>query len=126
MGLRKEYDATNLTLLTLAETGVAGLGALLLMHAIFFMSIWRTQKYVKRSSLRYSVLAIGGALMIGWLAHGQVDHYWSRGAIMIACTAMGMSIHAQIATQKDIRRARRQRALEEAAREEAALVSTPA
>jgi hypothetical protein len=40
------------------------------------------------------LLALGAALVVSRLAHGLVDHYWSRGAIMIAWAAAGMATFA--------------------------------
>jgi hypothetical protein len=37
---------------------------------------------------------LGAALVVSGLAHGLVDHYWSRGAIMIAWAAAGMATFA--------------------------------
>lgn len=92
VGLRKEYDATNLALLTLAETGILGLLALLFLHFSFFHMIWTAQQRLQRSDKLYSLLAIGGALVLGKFAHGMVDHYWSRGIMLIVWAGAGMAI----------------------------------
>jgi hypothetical protein len=94
VGLRKEYDATSLVWLTLAETGVFGLGALALIHVAFLRMVWRAQKIVEREDELFSLLALGAALVVSRLAHGLVDHYWSRGAIMLAWAAAGMATYA--------------------------------
>jgi hypothetical protein len=94
VGLRKEYDATSLVWLTLAETGVLGAGALLLIHVAFLRMVWRAQKLVAREDELFTLLALGAALVVSRLAHGLVDHYWSRGAIMIAWAAAGMATFA--------------------------------
>ncbi|MEA3212765.1 MAG: hypothetical protein QOE70_5822 [Chthoniobacter sp.] len=94
VGLRKEYDATSLVWLTLAETGVLGAGALLLIHVAFLRMVWRAQKIVAREDELFTLLALGAALVVSRLAHGLVDHYWSRGAIMIAWAAAGMATFA--------------------------------
>ena len=91
VGLRKNYDATNLLLMTLAETGVLGLAALLLIHAALFQMIWRTQKQIARSDALFSLLCIGGALVLDKFVHGMVDQYWSRGAVMAAWAGAGMA-----------------------------------
>lgn len=92
MGLRKEYDATNLVMLTLAETGVLGLLVFLVLHVIFMGMIWGAQRVVARTQLEFSVLAIASALVVGKLIHGMVDHYWSRGTLMAAWGAVGMAV----------------------------------
>ena len=91
VGLRKEYDATNLFWLTLAETGVLGLATFLAFHATFLRMVWKTQKRLARNETLYSAVAIGGALITSKFIHGMVDHYWSRGAIMIAWASAGMA-----------------------------------
>jgi len=94
VGLRKEYDATNIAWLTLAETGALGLGALALIHLALLRMVWRAQKSVGREDELFSLLAIGAAMVVSRLAHGLVDHYWSRGAIMIAWSSAGMATFA--------------------------------
>jgi len=91
VGLRKEFDATNVLLMTLAETGVLGAAALLLIHFAYFRMIWQAQKRVARSEALFSLLCIGGALVLDKFVHGMVDHYWSRGAIMAAWASAGMA-----------------------------------
>ncbi len=108
VGLRKEYDATNILWLTLAETGVPGLAAWLLVHAVLARMVWRTHRHLARDDALFSLAALGGALVLGKLVHGLVDHYWSRGDIMIAWASAGMATHAHFVT-------RRRRALRAAA-----------
>ena len=59
VGLRKEFDATNLLWVTLAETGVLGAGALILIHVAFFRMAWRVQKWTAREDELFTVLALG-------------------------------------------------------------------
>lgn len=94
VGLRKEYDATNIVWLTLAETGVPGLVTWLLIHLALTRMVWRDHRHVAPSELLFSLSALGGALVISKLVHGLVDHYWSRGAIMVAWCSAGMATHA--------------------------------
>ena len=42
----------------------------------------------------FSLLCIGGALVLDKFVHGMVDHYWSRGAIMAAWASAGMATRA--------------------------------
>lgn len=111
VGLRKEYDATNLFWLTLAETGVLGMAAFLGIHGSFLRMVWKTQKRIPRTETLYSVVAIGGALITSKFVHGMVDHYWSRGAIMIAWTSAGMATYGYFALRQRVRVARREMAL---------------
>ena len=91
VGLRKEYDATNVLLMALAETGVLGLAGFLLIHAAFFRMIWKTQARLAPSDPLFTLLCLGGALVLDKFLHGLVDHYWSRGAIMCAWAGAGMA-----------------------------------
>jgi hypothetical protein len=101
VGLRKEYDATNIQWLTLAETGVLGLGAFLLIHVVFLRMVWTTRRYFPQTDIRYSLLAIAGALMLYKFMHGSVDHYWSRGAITPAWASVGMAVYAYYAARQN-------------------------
>ena len=92
VGLRKEFDATNVVMTMLAETGVLGLGAFVLIHIVLYRMIWTSYASVPRESLASSVLAIAGALVASKLGHGLVDHYWSRGSLMLAWAGVGMAI----------------------------------
>jgi hypothetical protein len=91
-GLRKEYDATNLVWLTLAETGPFGLAALVLVHAWCVFGMWRQRRDRARWEGKPSPVALAGALVLSKFVHGLVDHYWSRGAIMVAWAAVGMAM----------------------------------
>jgi hypothetical protein len=109
VGLRKEYDATNLLWLTLAETGVPGAVTFLLLQFAVLRMVWKTQKRLSRSDPLYSAVAIGGALMAGRLIHGMVDHYWSRGAITIAWAGAGMATYGYLVVRFRDARARAER-----------------
>ncbi len=99
VGLRKQHDATNLVWMTLAETGVLGLLALAAIHAAFFRMLWKTQAGLDRGDPLFSLLAIGGALILARLGHGMVDHYWARGPTMMAWAGAGMATGAYFALQ---------------------------
>jgi hypothetical protein len=119
VGLRKEYDATNVFMLTLAETGVVGMAAFLYLHIAMALMVWRARRFAPRDDMLFTALALGGALVLSKFIHGMVDHYWSRGALMIAWASAGMATHAWFVGRKRWLAARRQRTapapLEEAA-----------
>jgi hypothetical protein len=94
-GLRKEYDATNVLWLTLAETGPLGLLAFLAVHASLFWGVWSRRRFADPYSGASSALVLSGALVLGKFLHGMVDHYWSRGAIMIAWASVGMALSVE-------------------------------
>ena len=89
-GLRKEYDATNVLWLTLAETGPLGLLAFLGVHVLLIEGIW--SRRWSRSFNIASAASLAGAMVAGKFAHGLVDHYWSRGAIMLVWASVGMAL----------------------------------
>lgn len=93
VGLRKEYDATNVGLSSLAETGVPGLLAFLALHATVFWMCWRACRVTPRQSFAFSILALAFALSFAKLLHGMVDHYWSRGPLTVAWATIGMAVY---------------------------------
>ena len=107
VGLRKTYDATNVIWLVLAETGIAGLVTFASIYFVFFLMVWRTQAYFNRGDPLYSLLAIGSALVLDKLAHGMVDHYWSRGASMLAWAGAGMAIGVYMTMRQQLKRNRK-------------------
>jgi hypothetical protein len=115
VGLRKEYDATNVAMLTLAETGILGLGTFALIHLVVIGTAWQMQRRLKRDDPLFPFVALGGALLISRLAHGMVDHYWTRGAITTAWASVGMLTYVYFAlrrrrrTERFVRRAFAQR-----------------
>ncbi len=94
MGLRKELDATNFVVFSLGETGVFGLVSFCGMFAAFFFSLWHARARLPRSEFAFSLLAIGGGLMLSRLMQGMVDHYWARGPTMMAWASAGMATGA--------------------------------
>jgi hypothetical protein len=109
VGLRKEYDATNLLWLTLAETGVPGALTFMALQFAIVNMVWKTQKRLRRDDPLYTAVAIGGALLLGRLIHGMVDHYWSRGAITIAWAGAGMATYGYLVVRQRDARARAER-----------------
>ncbi len=88
--LRKEMDATDLFMVTLAETGVQGVLAFLLIHAVAAGMAWKIHKRLDPRDPRFSLVAIGAALVFQRFAHGMVDQYWARGPLIWAWCAAGM------------------------------------
>jgi hypothetical protein len=95
IGLRKEYDATNVIMSTLAETGVPGLGAFLAIHAALLWTIARTMRSFLRTDTAFSLLALGAALLVCRFTHGCVDHYWARSQAPVwGAAGMAIGIHS--------------------------------
>lgn len=98
---RKEVDATNIVMISLAESGIVGLSAFVAMHGFLIWSMLSTLKKVDRASFLYSPVALATALPIARLAHGCVDHYWSRGSLLQTwgMVGMAMAVRAYVAKQ---------------------------
>jgi len=94
VGLRKLYDATNLVVSTLAETGVLGLIAFLSIFVALAWSIWRARSRIPLTHPMFSFLAIGLALTACQFLHGLVDHYWSR-VLLVPWATVGMAFRAR-------------------------------
>jgi hypothetical protein len=100
VGFRKTYDATNVVMSTLAETGLVGLALFLAVFAALGWVVWRSSR---RGGLRAEApfpIAIGAALIFAKLAHGMVDQFWARGSfaawfgaglIIMGATPLGAS-----------------------------------
>ncbi|MCG8508437.1 MAG: O-antigen ligase family protein [Rhodospirillales bacterium] len=89
MGIRKENDATNIVLFTLAETGFLGLAAFLWIHFSAGRALLRSYHFALPGSLTLMTAGLAMALIFGRFTHGLVDHYWSRGAITAAWCMVG-------------------------------------
>jgi hypothetical protein len=93
IGLRKQVDATNFVLVTLAESGVIGLVAII----VVFGTIIRVGARVCRSDSNPSFV-LCGALAVGLLAckvgHGMVDHFWGRGSGTVVWASIGLLLAA--------------------------------
>ena len=92
VGLRKQYDATNVILSTLAETGIVGLAAFLFIPFTVIRMTLRARRSVAMQEESFAILAIAGALTLSRLTHSMVDHYWTRGELLITCAASGMAV----------------------------------
>ena len=90
LGLRKNIDATNVVWLALSETGILGALAFGWIFWNFARLAWRARHILPPSDPRFTLLSLGTALMTYKLAHGMVDHYWTRGALTNAWAGYGM------------------------------------
>jgi hypothetical protein len=94
IGLRKQVDATNFLLVTLAESGVIGLVAIIGL----FGTIVRVGFIVCRSETKKSLI-LCGSLAVGLLAckvgHGMVDHFWGRGNGTVVWASIGVLLAAE-------------------------------
>jgi putative inorganic carbon (HCO3(-)) transporter len=107
VGLRKQYDATNVMMSTLAETGVVGAAAFVSIFGAFAWSVWQARRRIGPQHRVFPLLAIGMALVAGKLVHGMVDHFWSRGVFPV-WAGMGMAMFACHVTRDDGNNRRRQ------------------
>jgi O-antigen ligase len=94
VGLRKQVDATNFVLVTLAESGVIGSVAIICV----FGTIVRIGFRVCRSDTKKSLI-LCGSLAVGLLAckvgHGMVDHFWGRGNGTVVWASIGVLLAAE-------------------------------
>lgn len=97
VGLRKQYDATNLVMSTLAETGIAGIVTFAAIYGAFGWTVWRARRRISVTSPLLPLLAIGSALVLCQCLHGMVDHFWGRGSLP-AWAGMGMAVYVYQAT----------------------------
>ncbi|HSI32435.1 MAG: O-antigen ligase family protein [Phycisphaerae bacterium] len=93
VGLRKVYDATNVVMSTLAETGVLGLATFSSIFATLYWMTFRAARRLDYTDSAYPLLIVGAALVTAKLVHGLVDHYWGRG-ILPAWAGAGMIVYA--------------------------------
>ena len=103
VGLRKNLDATNIVWLTLCETGILGLIGFALIHLTFFIMIFNARRRIPYDDPRFTPISVGGALVLGKFVHGCVDHYWSRGSLLVVWGAAGMAIAAYYSILNDER-----------------------
>lgn len=103
LALRKQVDATNIILVTMAETGWPGLLAFLLIHLQILRMILSLRKTIPKSDPRFSIMVIAMALVMAKLVHGVVDHYWSRGTITIVWASVGVATGLYYSVRKEKR-----------------------
>jgi hypothetical protein len=105
IALRKQVDATNFVLVTLAESGVIGLIAIMFV----FGSIIAVGFKVCRSDQKQSQV-VCGALAVGLLSckigHGMFDHFWGRGNGTVVWASIGILLvanHKMVGGRKSFR-----------------------
>lgn len=92
VGLRKEYDATNLVMIVLAETGLVGLAAFTLLILSVFLSFRKSFRVASnRLGNESALVAVCLALFATRFLHGMVDHYWGRGLLVLGWTSVGLA-----------------------------------
>jgi hypothetical protein len=91
--LRDGYDATNVVLLSLAESGVVGFAALVSMWVTFGVCAYSMSRRVPVGTAHFSLIAIGIGVMVCKIGHGMFDHYWGRG-LTVPWAGAGMLIAA--------------------------------
>jgi hypothetical protein len=90
ISIRKQLDATNLVMVTLAEGGIVGCVLLIVALWTYFAIVFRIGRLLPRSDPRFFLIAASCAVMVSRLGHAQFDHYWVRGASTIAWASVGM------------------------------------
>ena len=100
VGLRKEYDSTDIALSTLAETGIVGVLSFAAIYVTVFVRLWRARRWLPQEDLTASIAALAVALNVAKLTHGMVDHFWTRGSITLAWGFVGMTAALIPATRR--------------------------
>jgi len=90
ISIRKQLDATNLVMVTLAEGGIVGFVLLIVALWTYFVIVIRISRKLPHSDPRFFLIAASCAVMVSRLGHAQFDHYWVRGASTIAWASVGM------------------------------------
>lgn len=93
IGLRKEVDATNFVLVTLAESGVVGMIAIVCVFGtIIRIGFTVSRSDTKQTYVLCGVLAV--ALLLCKIGHGMVDHFWGRGNGTVVWGSVGLLMGA--------------------------------
>ena len=107
VSIRKQLDATNLVMVTLAEGGILGFVLFIVALGTYFVIVFRIIRRIPRSDPRFIIVAASCAVMVSRLGHAQFDHYWVRGASTIAWASVGMVL----AIERSVSASRRQPSL---------------
>jgi hypothetical protein len=102
ISIRKQLDATNLVMATLAEGGILGFVLFVTALGTYFVIVVRLVRRLPQSDPRFMIVAASCAVMVSRLGHAQFDHYWVRGASTIAWASVGMVL-AVYKTQTECR-----------------------
>jgi hypothetical protein len=90
ISIRKQLDATNLVMSSLAEGGIVGFVLFTVALLAYFTIVIRVARKLPHSDPRFFLIASSCAVMISRLGHAQFDHYWVRGASTIAWASVGI------------------------------------
>ena len=104
ISIRKQLDATNLVMVTLAEGGILGFVLFIIALGTYFVIVFRVVRRIPQSDPRFIIVAASCAVMVSRLGHAQFDHYWVRGASTIAWASVGMVL----AIERSVSASRRQ------------------
>lgn len=92
VGLRKEYDATNLVMIVLAETGLLGITSFAILIMAVFLHFRRGMQWTAYLDPQAKALvAVCLCIFVTRLVHGMVDHYWGRGMLALSWLSVGFA-----------------------------------
>ena len=94
IGLRKQVDATNFVLVTLAESGFIGLFAVTYVFGAVVSVAIKVRRCTPVGDNNL-VVAISLGVLACKLGHGMVDHFWGRGNGTVVWATIGMLIAAE-------------------------------
>jgi O-antigen ligase len=103
ISIRKQLDATNLVLVSLAEGGILGFILFSVVLITYVAIVVRLLRFLRPHEPQFFVVTSSIALMMSRLAHAQFDHYWVRGASTLAWASVGMVLaifHLQLVNRR--------------------------
>jgi O-antigen ligase len=91
VGLRKQVEPHNVIILTLGETGIAGLVTFLFAFGAAFYTLSKALRVARGEKMSYQIVLAGTAVMLVTTIHGQMDVYWRRGVGVLGWASVGMA-----------------------------------
>ena len=79
-------------MLTLGETGVAGLATFVLAFGSAFYTLSRARSAAAGDAVAYPIVIAATAVLIVTVVHGMMDVYWRRGVGVLGWACVGMAV----------------------------------
>jgi hypothetical protein len=92
VGLRKYVEPHNVLVLTLAETGVVGLAAFVMVVGSALYTFRKAARVCWQDPRGRRVVMVGAAVFVVSIVHGCMDVYWRRGVGYMGWAFVGMAV----------------------------------
>ena len=92
VGLRKVIEPHNVFVLTLGETGLVGLAALIALLFSSFHTFRKALRVAGDDVSKRRIVVVGAAVFLLVLVSGMMDVYWRRGVVFMAWACVGMAV----------------------------------